>query len=197
MLRFCCSQYPLCTGRTICKLHLAPGTLHADVNGDGVVDHVQVGRAGCGEVLGRAGFGEVDTGRWMKEGVWGVGPRVNEQRTDGKTDTCGRRGDQMARSWSERHLSDGQKLRAGTNQRGPNLPLLLPWSSCVTVAVDHATQLLWARRFHTVSHFIACCLPEQVYHGSTMEGDDTDMDGNSHHPGSHCMATVRSGIPPR
>jgi hypothetical protein len=33
-------------GRTICKLHLAPGELHADINGDGVVDHVQVRRRG-------------------------------------------------------------------------------------------------------------------------------------------------------
>ncbi|MQM13049.1 hypothetical protein Taro_045972, partial [Colocasia esculenta] len=31
----------LATGRTICKLHLPEGGLHADVNGDGVLDHVQ------------------------------------------------------------------------------------------------------------------------------------------------------------
>ncbi|XP_034683442.1 uncharacterized protein LOC117912818 [Vitis riparia] len=30
------------TGRTICKLHLQEGGLHADINGDGVLDHVQV-----------------------------------------------------------------------------------------------------------------------------------------------------------
>ena len=29
------------TGRTICKLHLASPGLHADLNGDGVLDHVQ------------------------------------------------------------------------------------------------------------------------------------------------------------
>jgi hypothetical protein len=28
-------------GRTICKLHLPPSGLHADINGDGVLDHVQ------------------------------------------------------------------------------------------------------------------------------------------------------------
>ncbi|KAG4973390.1 hypothetical protein JHK87_030211 [Glycine soja] len=31
----------LATGRTICKFHLQEGGLHADVNGDGVLDHVQ------------------------------------------------------------------------------------------------------------------------------------------------------------
>lgn len=31
----------LASGRTICKLHLTEGGLHADVNGDGVLDHVQ------------------------------------------------------------------------------------------------------------------------------------------------------------
>ena len=30
------------TGRTICKLHLAPGGLHADIDGDGTIDHVHV-----------------------------------------------------------------------------------------------------------------------------------------------------------
>ncbi|KAL9670177.1 hypothetical protein QQ045_007728 [Rhodiola kirilowii] len=32
----------LATGRTVCKLHLTEGGLHADINGDGVLDHVQV-----------------------------------------------------------------------------------------------------------------------------------------------------------
>eukprot|EP00195_Chlamydomonas_chlamydogama_P008599 CAMPEP_0202890806 /NCGR_PEP_ID=MMETSP1392-20130828/1099_1 /ASSEMBLY_ACC=CAM_ASM_000868 /TAXON_ID=225041 /ORGANISM="Chlamydomonas chlamydogama, Strain SAG 11-48b" /LENGTH=667 /DNA_ID=CAMNT_0049574447 /DNA_START=241 /DNA_END=2241 /DNA_ORIENTATION=+ len=32
----------LFSGRTVCRLHLPPGVLHADVNGDGVVDHIQV-----------------------------------------------------------------------------------------------------------------------------------------------------------
>ncbi|CAL0314460.1 unnamed protein product [Lupinus luteus] len=31
----------LATGRPICKLHLQEGGLHADINGDGVLDHVQ------------------------------------------------------------------------------------------------------------------------------------------------------------
>ena len=29
------------TGRTICKLHLASPGLHVDLNGDGVLDHLQ------------------------------------------------------------------------------------------------------------------------------------------------------------
>ena len=74
----CCCIVAACNklyaGRTICKLHLAPGTLHADVNGDGVVDHVQVGRARCGEVLGRAGFGEVGQVQVCERG------RVGEDR---------------------------------------------------------------------------------------------------------------------
>jgi hypothetical protein len=37
----------------------------------------------------------------------------------------------------------------------------------------------------------------KVYHGSTSEGEDVDTDDNTHRPGSHCMATARSGIPPR
>ncbi|THU44995.1 hypothetical protein C4D60_Mb02t13220 [Musa balbisiana] len=32
----------LASGRTICQLHLPEGGLHADINGDGVLDHVQV-----------------------------------------------------------------------------------------------------------------------------------------------------------
>jgi len=32
----------LYSGRTLCKLHLAPGGLHTDLNADGVLDHVQV-----------------------------------------------------------------------------------------------------------------------------------------------------------
>ncbi|KAI0488304.1 hypothetical protein KFK09_028132 [Dendrobium nobile] len=32
----------LASGRTLCKLHLPEGGLHADINGDGVLDHVQV-----------------------------------------------------------------------------------------------------------------------------------------------------------
>ncbi|KAK6150598.1 hypothetical protein DH2020_015530 [Rehmannia glutinosa] len=32
----------LASGRTLCKLHLQEGGLHADINGDGVLDHVQV-----------------------------------------------------------------------------------------------------------------------------------------------------------
>ncbi|KAJ0968495.1 hypothetical protein J5N97_025412 [Dioscorea zingiberensis] len=32
----------LASGRTVCKLHLPEGGLHADINGDGVLDHVQV-----------------------------------------------------------------------------------------------------------------------------------------------------------
>ena len=32
----------LYSGRTLCKLHLPSSGLHADLNGDGVLDHVQV-----------------------------------------------------------------------------------------------------------------------------------------------------------
>ena len=31
------------SGRPVCKLHLSPGALHADIDGDGTIDHVQVG----------------------------------------------------------------------------------------------------------------------------------------------------------
>lgn len=31
----------LYTGRTLCKLHLASGGLHVDLNGDGVLDHIK------------------------------------------------------------------------------------------------------------------------------------------------------------
>ncbi|CAH9088391.1 unnamed protein product [Cuscuta epithymum] len=31
----------LASGRTVCKLHLQEGGLHADINGDGVLDHIQ------------------------------------------------------------------------------------------------------------------------------------------------------------
>ncbi|CAI0392947.1 unnamed protein product [Linum tenue] len=38
----------LASGRTLCKLHLQEGGLHADINGDGVLDHVQaVGGSGA------------------------------------------------------------------------------------------------------------------------------------------------------
>lgn len=30
------------TGRTLCELHLAPEQLHVDVNGDGLIDHIDV-----------------------------------------------------------------------------------------------------------------------------------------------------------
>ncbi|KAI8476096.1 MAG: hypothetical protein J3K34DRAFT_285487 [Monoraphidium minutum] len=36
----------LFTGRALCELHLAPGQLHADFNGDGVVDHVALSPGG-------------------------------------------------------------------------------------------------------------------------------------------------------
>ena len=35
----------LYSGRTLCKLHLPAPGLHADLNGDGVLDHVQVRKA--------------------------------------------------------------------------------------------------------------------------------------------------------
>ncbi|KAJ3678463.1 hypothetical protein LUZ60_002266 [Juncus effusus] len=45
----------LASGRTVCKLHLTEGGLHADINGDGVLDHVQVmGKHGSEIVSGTA-----------------------------------------------------------------------------------------------------------------------------------------------
>ncbi|XP_047310479.1 uncharacterized protein LOC124914052 [Impatiens glandulifera] len=38
----------LASGRTVCKLHLNEGGLHADINGDGVLDHVQAIGGGNG-----------------------------------------------------------------------------------------------------------------------------------------------------
>ena len=40
----------LYSGRTLCKLHLPPSGLHADLNGDGVLDHVQARGVPCVEV---------------------------------------------------------------------------------------------------------------------------------------------------
>lgn len=38
----CASIAPvLPAGRTVCKLHLPPPGLHVDMNGDGVMDHIQ------------------------------------------------------------------------------------------------------------------------------------------------------------
>eukprot|EP00897_Mesotaenium_endlicherianum_P001124 jgi/Mesen1/11011/ME000098S10407 len=45
----------LYSGRTICKLLLTAGGLHADINGDGVLDHVQVSGAHTGESTMAAG----------------------------------------------------------------------------------------------------------------------------------------------
>ncbi|KAL0349562.1 UNVERIFIED_CONTAM: hypothetical protein Sradi_4105400 [Sesamum radiatum] len=42
----------LASGRTLCKLHLQEGGLHADINGDGVLDHVQaVGANGAEQTV--------------------------------------------------------------------------------------------------------------------------------------------------
>ncbi|GBF99911.1 hypothetical protein Rsub_12819 [Raphidocelis subcapitata] len=38
----------LYTGRTLCELHLPAGQLHADVNGDGVIDHIALSAGGRG-----------------------------------------------------------------------------------------------------------------------------------------------------
>ena len=37
----------------------------------------------------------------------------------------------------------------------------------------------------------------QVFHGTVSADQEVDADDNSHHPGSHCVATATSGIPPR
>ncbi|KAF2312355.1 hypothetical protein GH714_034340 [Hevea brasiliensis] len=41
----------LASGRTLCKLHLREGGLHADINGDGVLDHVQAVEGNEAELL--------------------------------------------------------------------------------------------------------------------------------------------------
>ncbi len=43
------------TGRTLCKLHLPSSFLHADLNGDGVVDHVQVALGAASSSSGSSG----------------------------------------------------------------------------------------------------------------------------------------------
>eukprot|EP00246_Nothoceros_aenigmaticus_P000321 TRINITY_DN10472_c0_g1_i1.p1 TRINITY_DN10472_c0_g1~~TRINITY_DN10472_c0_g1_i1.p1 ORF type:complete len:704 (+),score=140.10 TRINITY_DN10472_c0_g1_i1:97-2208(+) len=70
----------LATGRTVCKLYLAVGGLHADVNGDGVIDHVQaVGSSGAERVV-PTGMTEVLRPCW---GVATSGIPVREQLFDG------------------------------------------------------------------------------------------------------------------
>ncbi|KAH9315438.1 hypothetical protein KI387_024065, partial [Taxus chinensis] len=49
----------LASGRTICKLHLQEGGLHADINGDGVLDHVQAVGGGGAEQTVATGTMEV------------------------------------------------------------------------------------------------------------------------------------------
>ncbi len=40
------------TGQTICKLHLASPGLHLDLNGDGVLDHIQAAGSGQTSCVG-------------------------------------------------------------------------------------------------------------------------------------------------
>jgi len=47
----------LYSGRTLCKMLLPPPGLHADVNGDGVVDHI--------EAHGGGGDGMASVGLWI------------------------------------------------------------------------------------------------------------------------------------
>ena len=42
-------------GRTLCQLHLPAGALHADVNADGVIEHVQVSSGGSQPTLHHVG----------------------------------------------------------------------------------------------------------------------------------------------
>jgi hypothetical protein len=44
------------TGRTLCKLSLLEGGLHADINGDGVLDHVQVHTSNTTPAFGSLAF---------------------------------------------------------------------------------------------------------------------------------------------
>eukprot|EP00803_Ostreobium_quekettii_P002515 evm.model.scf_113.4 EVM.evm.TU.scf_113.4 scf_113:72029-79810(+) len=49
----------IASGRTICKLHLPEGGLHADLNGDGVLDHIQATGSHGPEEQGDAGHRHV------------------------------------------------------------------------------------------------------------------------------------------
>nr|ATG70691.1 FG-GAP repeat-containing protein [Hesperocyparis arizonica]ATG70692.1 FG-GAP repeat-containing protein [Hesperocyparis bakeri] len=66
----------LASGRTICKLHLQEGGLHADINGDGVLDHVQAVGGGGAEQIVSTGTMEILRPCWA---VASSGVPVREQ----------------------------------------------------------------------------------------------------------------------
>ncbi|KAF8060078.1 hypothetical protein HT031_005017 [Scenedesmus sp. PABB004] len=73
----------LFSGRTLCKLHLPPGVLHADINGDGVIDHVAVGSGpAAGGPLGVAGLPtHAQLGGCMAVATSGIPPKHTLWRT--------------------------------------------------------------------------------------------------------------------
>eukprot|EP00882_Tetradesmus_deserticola_P016374 GHRQ01017484.1.p1 GENE.GHRQ01017484.1~~GHRQ01017484.1.p1 ORF type:complete len:352 (+),score=106.48 GHRQ01017484.1:1505-2560(+) len=85
----------LFSGRTQCKLHMPPNILHADINGDGVIDHVAVGSGsasrqftalpgtGAGGPLGVAALGShAPLGSCMAVASSGIPPKHKLWRTN-------------------------------------------------------------------------------------------------------------------
>eukprot|EP00879_Flechtneria_rotunda_P011006 GHRR01011501.1.p1 GENE.GHRR01011501.1~~GHRR01011501.1.p1 ORF type:complete len:711 (+),score=224.28 GHRR01011501.1:455-2587(+) len=74
----------LYSGRTLCKLHLPPHVLHADINADGVIDHVALssGGAGASVPLGTSGpASHAALGPCMAVATSGIPPRHTLWRT--------------------------------------------------------------------------------------------------------------------
>ncbi|WIA13628.1 hypothetical protein OEZ85_007192 [Tetradesmus obliquus] len=75
----------LFSGRTLCKLHLPANILHADINGDGVIDHVAVGSGstGAGGPLGVASLStHAPLGSCMAVATSGIPPKHTLWRTN-------------------------------------------------------------------------------------------------------------------
>ncbi|GBG86482.1 hypothetical protein CBR_g41477 [Chara braunii] len=70
----------LYTGRPICRMNLPSGGLHADVNDDGVIDHVQVAGGHGGEVVFPTGMDEALKPCWA---IATTGMPVREQLFNG------------------------------------------------------------------------------------------------------------------
>lgn len=80
----------LYSGRTICKLLLRAGGLHADINGDGVLDHVQASGAHGGEQMVATGLSEPLKACWA---IATSGVPVREQLFNGSI--CRSRGNNL------------------------------------------------------------------------------------------------------
>ncbi|KAJ9504613.1 hypothetical protein QJQ45_030487, partial [Haematococcus lacustris] len=73
----------LYSGRSICALHLQPGQLHADLNGDGVLDHVQVYRGAMSGGEGGAVAQEAAADSAVGSGRHRVASRCSVKATSG------------------------------------------------------------------------------------------------------------------